>query len=455
MWLKRAICPAMAFVIAFALSVNSVIAQARSVALVRDAEIEALLYDYATPILGAAGLRRDRVEIVLVNDKSYNAFVAGQRIFINLGTIVQSETPNELIGVIAHEIGHLAGGHLNRLRQQAERARTIAVVSSILGIGAAVAAGGRSGAQAGIGAATAGSEAARRSLLAYQRTEEKAADRSAITYLNKTGQSGAGLVASFKRLEVTLRQAGRQPDPYQISHPLPRERVAALETLAKESPHYSKKDSAALQLRHDRARAKILAYTYGPNAVDNAFAGKESTVAARYGKAISTFLYRDPRAAIALIDSLIAGAPRDPFYHEIKGEVLLKAQDATGAVKAFTRAVELSSGQSPVIQVGLGHALVLSGSPDQLRRAVAELEVAISLDDSNALAYRYLAMAYDRLGQAGNAQLATAEASFNNGNFAEAKRFAARAQAQFERGAPQWLRAEDIIQFKAPRVNGR
>ncbi|QBK30469.1 M48 family metalloprotease [Roseitalea porphyridii] len=442
-------------VVAFALSaVATAAAQSTRVPIVRDAEIEALLADYAEPIMRVAGVKRNRTEIVLVNQRSFNAFVSGRKIFINVGAIVQAETPNEIIGVIAHEVGHLAGGHQDRLRQQIDRAQTIAAVTTVLGVGAAIAggvSGNRQAAQAGGGIAAGGVEAAQRGLMSYRRSEELAADRAAVDYLNRTGQSAKGLLTTFVRFQRDISLIADRINPYKISHPLPRERLSALETIARQSPHFDKTDSAALQRRHDRARAKILAYVFGPGAVDDAFRDAPNSQAARYGKAISTFLYGSPRDAVPMIDRLIAESPSDPYLHEMKGEVLLRAQDAQGAVNAFSRAVQLTNGNAPTIQVALGHALVLAGGEANLRRAIGELEVAITLDTANTRAYQHLAMAYGRLGADGEAELATAEANFHAGRYDEARRFAARAKRRFERGAPQWLRADDIQRFRVPR----
>src|SRR5690606_19965683 len=178
---------------------------------------------------------------VLVNDSSFNAFVAGRRIFIHTGALLLAETPNEIIGVLAHEIGHLAGGHQHRLREQLARAQTMAVVAAILGVGVGVAgaASDTAGlAQAGTGFMMGGAEMARRSLLGYQRTEEVTADRSAIEYLNKTKQSGRGMLKTFERMGRDLALSGVNVDPYQVSHPMPRDRIANLQELVHKSPYF-------------------------------------------------------------------------------------------------------------------------------------------------------------------------------------------------------------------------
>ncbi|WP_246272943.1 M48 family metalloprotease [Oricola thermophila] len=429
-------------------------AQSSRLPIVRDAEIEHLLSDYATPLLKAAGVRRDRTDIVLVNSSSFNAFVSGRKIFVNTGTIVQSDTPNEVIGVLAHEIGHLAGGHQDRLRQQIDRAQTISVVTALLGMTAAIAAasgGHGSVASAGGGLAAGGAEAAKRGLLSYQRSEELTADRAAVDYLNKTGQSPRGLLTTFTKLQKNIALISDRINPYRVSHPMPRERISALETIARKSPYFNRSDPAKLQERHDMARAKILAYTAGPSAVESFARETKSAKAAQYGRAIARFLYGSPREALPMIDKLIASDPSNPYLHEIKGEIQLKAQNAAGAVEAFTKAARLDKSGSGLIQSALGHALVLAGDPQSLRRAVGELEVSLSLDPVNPVAYRHLAMAYGRLGDIGNAELATAEEKFHSGQYREAKVFAARAKRRFPKNAPQWLRADDIQRFQIPR----
>ena len=429
-------------------------AQSARLPIVRDAEIEKLLGDYATPLLKTAGLKRSRVDIILVNSSSFNAFVSGRKIFVNTGTIVDSETPNEVIGVLAHEIAHLAGGHQDRLRQQLDRAQTIAAVTTILGASAAVAAGasGNSGAAgAGGGIALGGLEAARRGLLTYQRSEEIAADRFAVEYLNRTKQSPKGLLTTFARFQRDLALINHRIDPYLLSHPLPRERIAALETIARKSPYFGKRDAARLQERHDMARAKILAYTGGAGAAEGFARKTKSKKAAQYARAIARFLYGSPREALPMIDKLIAAEPSNPYFHEIKGEIQLKARNAGGAVKAFTDAARLEKQGSGLMQSSLGHALVLAGDPQSLRRAVGELEVALTMDPVNPRAYRHLAMAYGRLGDTGSAELATAEENFHSGNYRQAKVFAARAKRRFPNGSPQWLRADDIHRFKVPK----
>lgn len=428
-------------------------AQQRAVSLVRDAEIEALVRDYTTPLLGAAGLSRSGIEVVLVNDPSFNAFVLGRRIFVNTGALLQSETPNEIIGVLAHEIGHLAGGHQQRLREQMSRAQTMAVAAAILGVGAGIAgsaAGMQGAAGAGVGLAIGGSDMARRGLLGYMRTEETTADRSAFTYLEATGQSTRGMLRTFERMASSLSLSGARVDPYQLSHPMPRERIANLQTLAQGSRHYDRADPPALQQRHDMMRAKIAAYTRGQAETARLFQNQRGSVAERYADAITSFLYGNPRAALPKIDALIANQPSYPYFHEIRGEMLMKANRPAEAAQAFANAYRLDPNQAGLLQIGHGQALLATGNPDSIRRAVSELQQGLARAREYGAGYRYLAQAYGQLGEVAKAELATADGHFYSGNYRDAKIFAARAQQKMPRGTPDWVRAQDIINFRQP-----
>jgi predicted Zn-dependent protease len=429
-------------------------AHAQSVPIVRDAEIEALVRDYARPILQAAGLSKSGISIILVNDRRFNAFVDGRRIFINTGALVTAETPNEIIGVLAHETGHLAGGHQQNLRDQLARAQTMAIVASLLGVGA-IAAGAATDnstlAQSGMGIAAGGGEAARRGLLGYQRTEETTADRSAVTYLERTKQSANGMLRTFRRFQNALSLSGTQVDPYQISHPMPQDRIANLEELAKASPYFDAVDPPALQLRHDMMRAKIAAFSQGGATLSRLFRNGQDPTAAAYGDAIYTYLHGNLKSALAKTDALIKGQPKNPYLYELRGDILLKSNKAKDAAAAYAKAVSLDPGKSGLLQVSLGQALLAVGDQASLKKAVTMLSTGLDRDKENVGGYRYLAQAHGMLGEIPEADLATAEGYFYGGVYKDAKIFAARAQQGMKRGSPGWVRAQDIINFKVAR----
>ncbi|ESX82126.1 M48 family metalloprotease [Mesorhizobium sp. M0027] len=437
----------LAAVLATAGSVN---AFAQNVPVVRDAEIEALVRDYARPIFKAAGLSGDAINIVLVNDQSFNAFVAGRRMFINTGALMTAETPNEIIGVIAHEAGHIAGGHQQKLREQLERAKTMAILATLLGAGAMVAgatSNSRGLAGAGMGVMAGGGEMAQRSILAYQRTEEMTADRSAIAYLNATGQSGMGMLKTFSRFQNALSLSGAQVDPYKISHPMPQERIANLEVLVKQSPYVDKVDPPALQQRHDMMRIKIAAYMQGQAAASRLMRKNPGSLASRYGDAQMTYLFGNLASALTKTNALIKEQPKNPYFQELRGDVLMKANRPKDAADAYARSVSLDPARSGLLPVSYGQALMAIGTPDALKKAVAQINTGLGRDRENAAGYRYLAQAYGELGNIPAAELATAEGHFYSGDYKNAKIFAMRAQQSMKRGEPGWLRAQDIINY--------
>jgi predicted Zn-dependent protease len=423
------------------------------VAVVRDAEIEALVRDYVKPILQAAGLSKSGISIILVNDSHFNAFVDGRRIFINTGALATAETPNEIIGVLAHETGHLAGHHQQQMRQQVANMQTMAIVATLLGVGAMAVGAATDTKALGKGGPllmTGGMEFARRTLLNYQRTEETAADRSAITYLDRTKQSPKGMLATFRRFQSALSLSGTQADPYLLTHPMPADRIANLQALAEASPYLETLDPPQLQLRHDLMRAKIAAFTDSTATTTQLWRKDPTGLAVAYGKAISTYLHGDLKTALAQTDALIKAMPNNPYFYELRGDILLKANHAKAAATTYAKAVRLDPVKSGLLQVSYGQALLALGDKASLEKAVTQLKTGIDRDKENGEGYRSLAQAYGALGDIPQAELATAEGHFYAARYKDAKIFAARAQQELPRGSPGWVRAQDIINFKIP-----
>ncbi len=429
-------------------------ASAASVSLVRDAEIEALLQDYARPIFRAAGIPSTAVEILMVPDNDFNAFVAdGSHIFINTGAILATETPNELIGVIAHETGHLAGNHLSQMRAMIRSTRIATAIASIIGVGA-VAAGSAAGvndlSQAAPAILMGANAIGSRSILAYARAEETVADRAAIQYLEATGQSPTGMLNLFKRMAGDDMFLFRSVDPYAVSHPLPGERIAQIENLVAQSRFRDRTDPAALQLRHDLARAKLSAFTESPQAAARRFPVGDSSLPARYAQAILAYRFGNVDQAIRLIDALIQTQPSNAYFQELKGQALLEHGRAREAIAPLRRAVELDS-DSGLLKIMLGHALVETGDASRMQEAIRYLTQGLQVDPNVPNGYRQLGRAYAATGDLGMAQLVTAEGLFTNGEYEDARLQASRAQTRFNAGTPAWLRAEDILVYVPPR----
>ncbi|MCL8487911.1 MULTISPECIES: M48 family metalloprotease [Bradyrhizobium] len=441
-----------AFAVALAPFESASAQQGKGPPILRDTETEVLLREYTRPILRAAGLEKQNIQMVIINDASFNAFVAdGRRIFVNYGAIMQSENPNQLIGVLAHETGHLAGGHLAKLRQQLATAQTQMIIATILGAGAlAVGArgGGNSGlANAGAAALSGPGEVIRRSLLSYQRQQEENADRAGVKFLSATGQSPKGMYDTFKRFTNESLFAARGSDPYLQSHPMPADRVEALEGLARQSPYWDKKDDPALQLRHDMVRAKISAFMERPDTVARRYPLSENSLPARYARAISTYLHGDLRSALSQIDALIQAQPNNPYFYEVRGQALLEGGRPAEAIAPLRKAVQLSN-NGPLIEMLLGQALVASENKAYTDEAISILRAAVARESEAPLGYSQLAMAYGRKGDYAEADLASAQAAFLRGDNKTARELASRAKTRFAVGSPGWVKADDIVTAK-------
>jgi len=426
--------------------------------ILRDAEIEQLLRDYTRPILRVAGLEKQNIQVAIINNGSFNAFVAdGRRIFVNYGALMQSQTPNQLIGVLAHETGHLAGGHLSKLREQMARAQTSMIVAMLLGVGAMVAGakgGSSNGSASNIGAAALSAPQAlfQSTMLSYQRQQEENADRAGVKFLNETQQSSKGMYETFKRFSSDSLFAARGADPYQQSHPMPRERVAALEEFARSSPYWDKKDDAALQLRHDLMRAKTSGFMEQRDTVMRRYPSSDTSLPARYARAIATYRHGDLRDAVAQIDGLIAVQPNNAYFHELKGQALLEGGKPAEAVAPLRRASQLA-GSAPLIEMMLGQAMVASDNKATTDEAIRILRAAVARESEAPIGYVQLALAYGRKGDYAEADLASAQAAFLRGDNKTARDLASRAKARFAIGTPGWVKADDIIAAKMPGKN--
>jgi predicted Zn-dependent protease len=421
--------------------------------VLRDTETEQLLREYTRPILRAAGLEKQNIQMVIINQGVFNAFVAdGRRIFVNYGAILQSETPNQIIGVMAHETGHLAGGHLAKMREQMAQAQTQMIIAMLLGAGAMVAGAKSGGSNSGLsnaGAAmfSAPGEVIRRNLLSYVRQQEENADRAGVKFLTATGQSARGMYETFKRFTDESLFAARGSDPYVQSHPMPAERVAALEELAKSSPYWDKKDDPALQLRHDMARAKISAFMERQETVYRRYPLSNNSLPARYAHAISTYLHGDLRSALTQIDALIQQQPNNPYFYEVRGQALLEGGKPQEAIAPLRKAVALSN-NSPLIEMLLGQALVATGNNAYTDEAIAILRAAVARESEAPIGYTQLAMAYGRKGDYAQADLASAQAAYLRGDSKTARDLASRAKTRFAIGTPGWVKADDIVSAK-------
>ena len=426
-------------------------ANAQRLSFIRDAETENTIRAYVTPLLLAARLEPSAVRIFIVNSKSLNAFVAaGQNLFINTGLIMRAKDASEVIGVLAHETGHIAGGHLIRSTQALKNASASTILGYILG-GAAVIAG-----RPDVGAAViSGSQnAAIRTYLKFSRTQESAADRAAVRYLDQTRQSSTGILAFMKTLgEQELLSVSRQ-DAYVRTHPLTRDRIGFLEHHVSRSRFTNVPTSEKFKKAHARMVAKLRAFTQRKRRTFRNYPESDTSLPARYARAIAYFRSAGTEKALGIMGALIAEKPSDPYFHELKGQILFENGRIGEAIPAYQKAVELLPG-SALIMTDLAKAQIEINDPEMRNRAIRHLNVAIELEPKRPFTWRLLATAEGKNGNMVESWRALAEEALLVGRLDRAIGLAKRSQSQTEVGTPVWLRAEDIIAAATEAKNSR
>ena len=423
----------------FTLTARPAVAQS----ILRDAETEQLLQDMAAPLVAVSELESDTVEIVLVNDPAINAFVAGgQRIYIHSGLIEAAETANEVQGVIAHELGHITGGHIVRFGEGAQAASNISLLSLLAGVGAALAGAG----DAAMAAIMMGQRASIGKFLAYSRGEEASADAAGARYLSEAGLSGRGSLSFFGKLQnQAFRYGYRQDDEAEFTrtHPLTGDRIARLRDAYEADPAWDAPDDPALQRRFERMKAKLSGFLQKPGRTLAEFPQSDRSVPARVARAYA--YHKDARVEEALTETaaLVALDPEDPYFLELQGQVLLESGRPAEALEYLRKATELSRSH-PLIAASFGHALIATEDKANYEEAERVLRASVARDRLNPFAWHQLGQVYAASGDIPRARLASAEQQVMSRRYAEALRSAQAAEAGLPTGSPDWLRAQDI-----------
>lgn len=414
----------------------------RTISLIRDAEIEQALTTLAGPIFTVSGVNPRSVTFHLVNDSGLNAFVmGGQNIYFNTGLITRTRNAGELLGVLAHEMGHVAGGHLARGHEEMEAARRTALIATILGMGAAVASGdGR----AGVAIVGGGLGAAERGFLSFTRAMESAADQAALAYLDRAALSARGMLAFLERMESEELVPEAYQSEYVRTHPLTRDRVDRVRAHVARSAYSDRPMPAEFEELHARMQAKILGFLHPQQALRD-YSADDPSFAARYARAIATYKRGDPAAALAAIDGLIAEEPANPFLHELRGQIYLETGRLAEARGPYARANDLLPNNA-LILTALAQTL-MEGGEGELRQAIDHLERAVRYDRTGGgpITWRLLATAYGRVGELDRAHLAMAEEALARRDTGTAREQAQRALRSLPEGSSGWLRAQDIL----------
>ncbi len=434
----RLLARCLAVIAALGLAVQPALAQS----VLRDAETEALFHDMAAPIIAAAGLDPRNVDIVLVNDPSVNAFViGGQAVYLNSGLINEASSANEVQGVIAHELGHVTGGHAV-FDGGGKAATGISILSLLLGAAAAAAGAG----DAAMGVLMAGQQAALGKYLAFSRDQEASADAAGATFLAKAGISGRGSISFFEKLQNLEMRHGytRNADSeFYSTHPMTGDRIATLQDTYQKDPAWNKPNDPRLEARFLRVKAKLLGYLAEPQLTMQVYPPSENDVPAHYARAYAWHKEAYLDKAMAETDALLAKAPGDPYFLELKGQILLEAGKPQEALEPLRRATELT-GNQPLIATTFGHALIATENPANFAEAQRVLKASVARDRENPFAWYQLGVVYAADGDMPRARLASAEQQALEANFPAALQSALAAEAGLPEGSPDWLRAQDI-----------
>ena len=415
---------------------------AQGLPLIRDAEIEDTIRRMSTPLFQAAGLAPSSVSIHLVADKSLNAFVAdGQRMFVHTGLLMRANTASQVIGVIAHETGHISGGHLSRFGRAGQQGLATSVIATVLGAATAIGTG-----RPDVGGAiiAGGQHLAQRNFFSFTRSQEGSADQAALSLLDATGQSARGLLAFMGILENQELLISNNKDPYVRTHPLSSDRIQAIEAHIAKSPKSDIATPPDMELRFQRAKAKLVGYFEPPSITFRVYPDTDQSIPARFARAFAYSQVSDKDKALATLDGLLKDIPDDPYILELKAQVLFESGDVAGALVPFNRAVNIIP-EEPLIRFEYARALIESPASGDLENAVEQLKFALSREPKFASGWRNLGIAYGRLGDKGRSSIALAEEAILKGDFAAVNYHAGRAAEIFPRGSREWLQAEDLL----------
>ncbi len=406
--------------------------------MIRDAETETLFRTFANPLFRAAGVDPNLVRIILIRDNAINSFVStGNLLFVNTGLVMKADSALELVGVLAHETGHIAGGHLAKLPEAMREAMISSIAAMLIGAAAGAVTRGE-----GLASAVAGQQIAMRNLLSFTRGMERSADQGAMQFLDANKWSAQGLLDLFHHLEGQEFLSRAQQDPYLMTHPVTRERIEFVQNHIATTPFAKNPLPQGFDAGFLMVRAKLQGFLQPSSVTLRAIPENDASPPARYARAIALFRLGHLPEALALIDGLLAAQPSSPWLYELKGQMLFENGRVRDSLTPYRAAIRLAPEQ-PQIRIALAHAMVETGDPLLLRPAIQELQSALDKERDNADGWRTLGTAWGKLGDTAQANLALAEAAMANDDIPTARHLASRAEKSLPPG-PARLRATDI-----------
>lgn len=431
------------FILLFIASTVSLTAPSHAQSIIRDTEIETILSEWFAPIFKANNMDPDQVKIILVNSNEINAFVAGgANIFFYTGLIQKTENPSELIGIMAHELGHISGGHLVRSREALEQASYESILGTLIGISAAVATGDSGAAAAG---SIGGSSMAQRRFLSKARTFESSADHAAIRSMEAAEINPTGLLSFLEKLSGQELIPASQQSEYVRTHPLTHNRINAMQNAVNQSKYKETSMPKHWQEQHARIQAKLLGFI-NPQQVAWAYDDRDMSLPARYARTIANYRENLIDQALAGIDTLISEEPQNPYFHELKGQMLVDFSRVNQALPSYEKAISLSP-SSGLIRTALAHALIETAGDNsvQLTKATEQLQAALVYEPRSTQIHRLLATAFGRMGQDSQARLHLAEEALLQRKYSYARQQVKLALESLKENTAPWYRAKDIL----------
>ncbi|MCC3860902.1 M48 family metalloprotease [Pseudemcibacter aquimaris] len=430
---------------------NLAVAQGRGISILRDAEIEQIIRDITEPIFIAGELDVNAVDTYLLNDNTINAFVmGGQNVFINSGLLLKAENVNQVIGVVAHETGHITGGHLSRLSEGMSQMASYSLMGMLLGV-AAMAAGS---ADAGMALMMGGQQVGYRTLLRFTRNQESSADQAAITLLDKTGQSGRGLIEFFEILGEQDLVPEKYRDPYASTHPLTSQRIDRVRDRVQESPFYDAETDPELEAKFQLLQAKLFGYLKPLHATLVRYPKEDKGLHARYAR---TFGYQQAKKideALVEIEELIEDYPENPFFHETLGQILFEDGRIDEAIIAYDKAVNYLP-ESGLLRLSLARSQISSEQDKYLENAIENLEYALEDDPNSSFGWQQASIAYHRLDNQAMTHYATAQHFLLTGDVRGAMINAKKAVDMLPKDSPKWVKAQDILMTTEANMSDR
>jgi predicted Zn-dependent protease len=427
-------------------------AMAQSGDLIRDTEIERLMRSYEDPILKAASIEPASIKMYLLDDPSINAAATmspdpseGEVIVVNAGTFLELQTPNQMIGVLAHETGHIAGGHLTRDREVIGKAMIPMLVGMVLGAAVMAAGGG----EAGMAVMGLGQQAAQATFNQFSRAQEGTADQMGQKFLLATHQSGRGMLEVFQKF--AREEARYKIDPMYLDHPLSRDRIDMLQQLVDKSPYKDVKDSPEAILKFELVQAKLAGYLDNVNTVLQRYPPSDISEPARYARAMAYFRKPDMTKALAEISALVKEEPKNPYFWEVMGQIYVEMAQPMKGVAPYQKSVDLAP-DAPLLRISLAAAQIATENPALTQAALANLKIALQQESNNTFGWYEAAQAYSDSGNQPMADLSTAERYYSVGGWKQAMIFAGRAQQALPEGSRDWERAQDIVAVSGPQA---